>query len=70
MATMDPKVPFLGKIPKGDFHVDNPDGCVYPDSLGAYATGNPKGRDFSQGAGTAKGGIGNASGIGKDVPVK
>lgn len=52
------------------FAVDNPDG-VFTDQygLGPYADGGPKGREYSQGAGTPKTG-GNASGRGKTITLK
>jgi len=59
----------MGKIPQGEFDmVDNPDGCVYADSLGAYSVGE-SGRMFSEGAGTPKG-TGAMSGMGKVLTVK
>ena len=61
--------PWMGKIPEGEFDmVDNPDGCVYYDKMGAYERGE-SGRLFSEGPGTPKG-TGSASGMGKVLRVK
>lgn len=66
----DPMVPFLGAFPAGDLVVDTPDGVhTDPFGLGPYADGGPKGREYSQGAGTPKTG-GNASGRGKTITLK
>lgn len=68
----EPNAPFLAIISKGDFEtVDNPDG-VFLDrhSIGPYQVANPKGREYSQGAGTIKGPGGNASGYGRTMRVK
>ena len=61
---------FLSDVPPGEVDaVDNPDGVVSAYGLGAYARGNTNNRDFSQGAGTEKGNVGNASGRGKNMKV-
>jgi len=62
----DPEVPFLGRIPTGELQsIDNPDGVVGPQGLegGPYGVSGPRGRTFSQGPGTEKRGVGNASGM-------
>lgn len=65
---------YLSDEPKEDWGgplvVDNPDGVVTAFGLGPYEVGGPKGRIDSQGAGTAKGNVGNASGMGKSMRVK
>ena len=63
---------FLSKIPTGllDPTVDNPDGCVTAFGLGPYEVGPERGREFSQGAGTPKGNLGNASGKGRTLKLK
>ena len=62
---------FLSDVPMGEADTtDNPDGVVHAYGLGAYEVGSPKGRLDSQGAGTPKGGVGNASGMGKTMRVK
>lgn len=64
---------YLSDIPKEDWGgplvVDNADGPVQAYGLGPYEVGDPKGREFSQGAGTPKTG-GNAGGRGQTVRVK
>lgn len=61
---------FLGDVPPGEADAtDNPDGVVNAYGLGCYEVGGPKGRIDSQGAGTPKGGVGNASGMGKATRV-
>ena len=71
----DPEVPFLGKFPAGEadeLRVDNPDGCITANSIdgGPYGVGPERGREYSQGAGTRKGGLGNASGDGQTMTLK
>jgi len=64
----DPEVPFLATFPTGEadeLRVDNPDGVVTANGIagGPYGLETvDRGRSFSQGAGTEKGGRGNASG--------
>lgn len=64
---------FLDKIPPEDWGgplvVDNADGVVQAYGLGPYEVGDPKGREYSQGAGTPKTG-GNAGGRGQTMRVK
>lgn len=72
MMNADPQKPFLDPIPVGEMEcIDNPDGrftAEDPLSLGPYAAAMG-GRDFSQGAGTAKG-TGAASGHGRIMRVR
>jgi hypothetical protein len=74
MGEASPLVPFLGAIPTGlaEPMVDNPDGVVTANSIdgGPYGVGPERGREFSQGAGTPKGNLGNASGRGRTIKLK
>jgi hypothetical protein len=71
---MDPEVPFLGRVPTGEadeLRVDNPDGCVTANGIegGPYGVGPDRGREYSQGMGTPKGNLGNASGRGQTMTL-
>jgi hypothetical protein len=63
---------YLSEIPSGllEPKVDNPDGVVQAFGLGPYEVGPERSREFSQGAGTPKGNIGNASGRGRTMKLK
>jgi hypothetical protein len=64
---------FLDIMPSdetGELRVDNPDGVVQAFGLGPYAVGPERGREYSEGAGTRKGNLGNASGQGRTMRLK
>lgn len=72
---MDPEMPFLSRLDSaevGELRVDNPDGVVTANSIdgGPYGVGPERGREYSQGAGTEKGNLGNASGRGQTMTLK
>jgi hypothetical protein len=58
----------------GELRVDNPDGVPTSGEVwgggGPYDIGPERGREYSQGAGTPKGNLGNASGMGKTMTLK
>jgi len=57
----------------GDAFVDNPDGCIAGSpgvEGGPYGVGPERGREYSQGAGTPKGNLGNASGRGRTLKLR
>lgn len=74
VKVMDPEVPFLsrsGAAEADELRVDNPDGVVTANSIdgGPYGVGPERGREYSQGAGTEKGNLGNASGRGQTMTL-